>query len=248
MPPRAKRRRSSGAQGDGAGRVAAVVLDIEGTTTPLSFVRQTLKSVFVDRVGAFLAGAGDDADALELARAGRFAASPERCAAEAVRLVEAGGELPAALRRLQARVWKAGFEAGDVKGDVFRDVAPCLESWSRRGVRVFIYSSGAVAAQRLLFRHSVQGDLSGFVAGHFDPSMVGSKRARESYEAIAERAGAAAGDMLFVTDLAQEAVAARDAGMQAALMERPGNAPIGAEDAAAAEAIPRFRSLVDARV
>jgi len=128
-----------------------------------------------------------------------------------------------ALKSLQGKIWKAGFESGELKGTLFADVPAALERWAARG-RVAIYSSGSVEAQQLLFRHSVFGDLTGLIAGHFD-TRTGAKMESASYAAIAAAMSAA-----------------REAGCETRLVTREGNAPV--EDPHGHRIIDSFEGLL----
>jgi enolase-phosphatase E1 len=132
-----------------------------------------------------------------------------------------------ALKSLQGKIWKAGFESGELKGQLFADVPPALERWSAQG-RVAIYSSGSVDAQRLLFRYSTFGDLSALVSDYFD-TRTGAKTSAASYTAIAAAMKAAPGDVCFFSDVVRELDPAREAGMETRLVVRAGNTPV--EDA-----------------
>ena len=132
-----------------------------------------------------------------------------------------------ALKSLQGKIWKAGFESGELKGTLFADVPDALARWAGKA-RVMIYSSGSVEAQRLLFRYSTFGDMTPRIAGYFD-TRTGPKRDRGSYAAIAAEGKASPGEMVFFSDVVEELDAARDAGCQTRLVVREGNAPV--EDA-----------------
>ncbi len=129
-----------------------------------------------------------------------------------------------ALKSLQGRIWKSGFESGELKGQLFEDVPPALERWSAQG-RVAIYSSGSVDAQKLLFRYSTFGDLSALISDYFD-TRTGAKTLAASYAAIAAAMKVAPGDVCFFSDVVRELDPARDAGMDTRLVVRAGNAPV----------------------
>jgi enolase-phosphatase E1 len=129
-----------------------------------------------------------------------------------------------ALKSLQGRIWKAGFESGELKGTLFADVPDALRRWSA-DASVAIYSSGSVEAQRLLFRHSIFGDLTGLISAYFD-TRTGPKQASASYTAIAAAMNAEPGEVLFLSDVVRELDAAREAGCQTRLVMREGNAPV----------------------
>ena len=128
-----------------------------------------------------------------------------------------------ALKSLQGKIWKQGFESGELQGMLFDDVPEALRRWAAQA-RVAIYSSGSVEAQRLVFRHSVFGDLTGLISGYFD-TRVGPKRESASYAAIAAEVGVEPGAVIFLSDVVAELDAAREAGFETRLVVRPGNAP-----------------------
>jgi 2,3-diketo-5-methylthio-1-phosphopentane phosphatase len=144
-----------------------------------------------------------------------------------------------ALKSLQGKIWKAGFESGELKGTLFADVPEALARWAERA-QVAIYSSGSVEAQRLLFRHSIFGDLTSLIAGYFD-TRTGAKQASASYAAIAAATGVAPEGVRFFSDVVRELDAAREAGLQTRLVVREGNAPI--EDAHGHAAVESFALL-----
>jgi enolase-phosphatase E1 len=132
-----------------------------------------------------------------------------------------------ALKSLQGRIWEAGFRGGTLVGPVYPDVAPALRRWKADGLEVCIFSSGSVLAQRLLFAHSSAGDLTPLLADFFDTTS-GPKREPESYRRIAAVRRRAAAEWLFLSDVTEELDAARAAGMQTALVVRPGRPEPGA--------------------
>jgi 2,3-diketo-5-methylthio-1-phosphopentane phosphatase len=129
-----------------------------------------------------------------------------------------------ALKSLQGKIWKAGFESGELRGTLFDDVPQAFRRWSA-DARVAIYSSGSVDAQKLLFRYSIFGDLTPCIANYFD-TRTGPKMESASYTAIASAMIVAPQDVLFFSDSVRELDAARTAGCDTRLMVRPGNAPV----------------------
>jgi enolase-phosphatase E1 len=129
-----------------------------------------------------------------------------------------------ALKSLQGKVWKDGYESGELIGTVFPDVPEAFGRWAAKA-KVAIYSSGSVEAQRLIFGHSSAGDLTPLISGYFD-TRVGPKTAATSYAAIAEAMDVAAGEILFVSDVVRELNPARQAGCLTRLSLRQGNAPV----------------------
>ena len=129
-----------------------------------------------------------------------------------------------ALKSLQGRIWKTGFESGELKGQLFADVPPALKRWTAHG-RVAIYSSGSVDAQRLLFRYSTFGDISALVSDYFD-TRAGAKTSPASYAAMAAALKVAPGEVCFFSDVVRELDPAREEGMETRLVIRSGNAPV----------------------
>jgi len=213
------------------GAVRAVVLDIEGTTTPIAFVYGTLFPYARRHLRAFLDAQGsvsdfqDLLDRLRKEQATDREAPADASVPEYVEWLMDRDRKSTALKELQGLIWDNGYRTGELKGDVFPDVAPALERWNNRGVGVGIFSSGSVLAQQLLFRHSSAGDLERWLRWHFD-TTTGPKTARDSYERIAGVIGSPADAVLFVSDVVAELDAARDAGMQTALSLRAGNAAV----------------------
>jgi enolase-phosphatase E1 len=126
-----------------------------------------------------------------------------------------------ALKSMQGKIWKRGFESGELKGTLFDDVPAAFERWSQQA-RVAIYSSGSAEAQELLFRYSVLGDVTPLIAGYFD-TRTGPKAEPDSYTAIARSMELAPAEALFISDAVRELDAAREAGCQTLLAVRPGN-------------------------
>lgn len=217
-----------------------VLLDIEGTTTPVAFVHDTLFSYVRDRLHDWMVRHADS-PALRGIEA-QLAAEHRKEAADVTLpgWPPDGGDVhgPAeayarwlmvrdrkspGLKELQGLIWEEGYQAGDLRGIVYDDVPPALRRWHRMGLGVAIYSSGSELAQRRLFESTLHGDLTPLITAFFD-TRVGAKVAAGSYRRIAEALGCRAGRMLFVSDVTLELAAASAAGCVTRLIERPGNA------------------------
>lgn len=211
----------------------AVLLDIEGTTTPLDFVTRVLFPWARERVAEYLARnwaaaeTARDVDALRAeherdATAGleppAWADTAESAAAYARWLMEQDRKV-APLKSLQGRIWEEGFRAGGLEGRVYEDVPRAFARWREAGRSIAIFSSGSVLAQRLLFGHSNAGDLTPFLGAYFD-TTTGPKREAQSYRRIAGALGKNASGVLFVSDVAAELDAALEAGLATALCVR----------------------------
>ena len=223
----------------------AVVTDIEGTTTPIPFVTTVLFPYAEERVATYVAEHYDalasvvDGMRSDAAGTAAPAISPASAGKDAVvaSLVEnflynsKANFKVTSMKELQGKIWKDGYADGSLKGKVFDDVRPAFERWVAQGKKVYIYSSGSIGAQKLLFGQSTQGDLLPQLSGHYD-TTTGPKREAESYRKIAASVGLPASEVLFLTDMVQEAVAAEAAGMRAVLLHRRQNLPYDARDTA----------------
>ncbi|TGL25929.1 acireductone synthase [Leptospira yanagawae] len=126
------------------------------------------------------------------------------------------------LKEVQGKIWKEGYESGEIKSTVYDDVPNFLEKAIQSGIKNHVYSSGSVEAQILIYQYSVLGDLRKYFSSYFD-TAVGGKREKESYERIASTLGASPGEICFFTDIAEEAEAASATGMEVVILNRPGN-------------------------
>jgi enolase-phosphatase E1 len=224
-------------------RGRGILLDIEGTTSSVSFVYDVMfpyvrKHLTFEVVShweepeyneAFEQIARDAGQAsLErwLKAAGLTRDNPlgaaELVCREVTRLMDADAKATG-LKQLQGLIWQSGFESGELKAHVYDDVPPALTRWNRAGKDVRIYSSGSVQAQKLFFGHTIAGDLLPQFRGHYD-TTTGGKKEPESYRRIAADFSLPAADVLFLSDIVAELDAARAAGMATALVIRPGNA------------------------
>ncbi len=199
-------------------RPALVLTDIEGTTSAIAFVKETLFPFAGEALDGFLDARGAEpvvAAVMDEVRA----LAPGEAPRDALRRWMAADDKVAPLKALQGMIWREGFESGEVVGHLWPDVAPCLRAWHAAGVGLAVFSSGSVEAQRLLFGHSVAGDLVPLFRGFFD-TRTGAKREAASYAVIASALGVPAGDVLFLSDIEAELDAAGAAGMATAQLVR----------------------------
>lgn len=208
-------------------RVTGVLLDIEGTTTPISFVRDALFPYARELIGDFLASHATEAEVVaELAEVARLA--PGEDPATVLRRWIDEDRKATPLKTLQGLIWEEGYASGALHGAVYPDVAPALRAWTAGGVRLAVYSSGSVAAQKLIFGHSVAGDLSGLFSAFFD-TRIGPKREPDSYDRIAIALTLPAAELLFLSDVEAELDAARAAGLCTCQLVRPQDATVASE-------------------
>jgi len=203
----------------------AILLDIEGTTTPITFVYDVLFPYARAHIRENLSE--EDVAALRVSYETdlRNGFTPPEWSDAPVAYVEwlmDQDRKSTALKNLQGKIWLAGYQQGALRGEVFADVPPALERWRRQGMDVRIYSSGSKLAQQLLFSSTKAGDLTLLLNGYFD-TTTGPKHETQSYAVIGLAFGCEAGEILFVSDVVRELDAARSAGMQTALCIRPGN-------------------------
>jgi enolase-phosphatase E1 len=218
--------------------VRLVLLDIEGTTTPMAFVHETLFPFARARMADWLRRhqAQEARDSIvrlaaeHTADCERGEAPPpwpsdtvEAAVAYAHWLMDRDRKSPA-LKHLQGLIWEEGYQAGQLHGEVYPDVAPAMRRWNAGGMGVAIYSSGSELAQRRLFASTGHGDLTPLIAGFFD-TAVGAKVEAGSYRRIAAALGRRAPEVLFISDLTRELAAAEAAGCQVILSRRHGNHP-----------------------
>ncbi|MDJ0708034.1 MAG: acireductone synthase [Leptolyngbyaceae cyanobacterium MO_188.B28] len=221
--------------------VSALLLDIEGTTTPISYVFDILFPFARNQVEAFLQMRGQEADVqadlLLLRQEYQTESGPVPPWAE-------GGDPATAtpyihhlircdrkstgLKSLQGKIWHEGYQSGQLRSQLFPDVKPAFERWLAAGKSIYIFSSGSVQAQKLIFRYSQDGDLTSFISGYFD-TTTGPKRETESYHKIANQMGRSPRHILFISDVAAELRPAQAAGFQTLFSSRPGNRTDDAE-------------------
>src|SRR5262245_13885939 len=202
-----------------------ILLDIEGTTTPITFVYDVLFPFARGRMAAYAV----DADLSDLRREyeqeSTSCSNPPDWSTDPIPYIYwlmDQDRKSTALKRIQGEIWREGYRCGELHGEVFDDVPPALERWHNDGIDIRIFSSGSILAQRLLFSTTTAGDLTKFLNGYFD-TTTGPKNEPASYRLIANAFGVSPLEILFLSDVTRELDAARSAGMRALLCMRPGN-------------------------
>jgi enolase-phosphatase E1 len=205
-----------------------ILLDIEGTTTPISFVYDVLFPFARAHAGDYLDDAAQHALKSEYDADVSKGLSPppwSSVALEYVYWLMDQDRKSTALKALQGRIWQEGYRSGELRGEVFPDVPVALERWFRAGIDICIYSSGSILAQQLLFSTTRYGDLTRFLKGYFD-TTTGPKTDPSSYAAIASTFRLpSSSEILFISDVTRELDAASAAGFEVLLSLRPGNHP-----------------------
>jgi enolase-phosphatase E1 len=226
-------------------QIRCILLDIEGTVAPISFVTEVMFPYVRTHLADFLRsqwttasgqinstlsellqaiGAEAQATAAEQTQFASDPASAQQVAQTWVTRLMDRDAKTTALKKLQGQIWQSGFDSGQLVAQLFEEVPAVLSDWHQQGFDLRIYSSGSVAAQKLFFGHTQAGNLLHLFRDFYD-TAVGGKRESESYRQIARLSGFAAEQILFCSDVVEELDAAAQAGMVTALSLRPGNPP-----------------------
>jgi enolase-phosphatase E1 len=211
--------------------VSAVLTDIEGTTSSVNFVYEVLFPYFRTNMDRLKEMTSDLQVQSAFKRTVKLAREMEGLTLKSVdeillilrRWSEEDRKITP-LKTLQGILWKDGYTSGELEGHVYDDVAPALKDWHKRGLTLAVFSSGSVAAQKLIFGHSISGDLTGCFSNYFD-TETGGKREKETYVRIAELLKFRSEQILFLSDIREELEAANSAGMQTVQLVRPGTSP-----------------------
>jgi enolase-phosphatase E1 len=217
-----------------------ILLDVEGTTTPISFVYDKLFPFARKHMRSFLEQCHERPEISEALLALKEENARDRLEGAPVfdQSEQDHGSVDAAiaycfwlmdrdrkttpLKTIQGHIWQEGFSRQELHSEVFPDVAECFTAWRRQGKRIAIYSSGSVAAQKLVFANTAFGDLTPHIEAFFD-THVGGKKEAESYRHIARTLKSSPPEVLFISDVPAELDAAAAAGMSVALSVRPGH-------------------------
>ncbi|XP_071079299.1 enolase-phosphatase E1-like [Haliotis cracherodii] len=246
------------------GGVKAVIVDIEGTTTPISFVKDTLFPYITDNLDTYLKKHYDDTETQKDITALRTLAAKDKsdsvdgvveipdgssdkedilkAVSENVRWQMSKDRKSTELKQLQGHMWQEGYQSGAFKGEVFDDVPAVIQQLSEEGIKLYVYSSGSVEAQKLLFANTSEGDLVELFTDFFD-TTIGSKTASSSYKTLVTKVGCENDEILFLTDTPEEAKAANQAGMRSTLVIRPGNQDLTEEHLQNFSCIEKFDEL-----
>lgn len=208
--------------------VKYILTDIEGTTTSVKFVYDVLFPYFRSHIGELRNLMHQEEVQKAFKQTVELAASLENKKLNTVddiintlyRWSEEDRKITP-LKTLQGLLWQKGYETGEIKGHVYPEVADCLKDWHEAGIQLGVFSSGSVAAQKLIFGYSEAGDLTRFFSHYFD-TTTGGKREKETYSKIAEQLGLKNNEILFLSDILEELQAADSEGYQTVQLVRPG--------------------------
>lgn len=222
--------------------IKSILLDIEGTTTPIDFVHKTLfpfaRKRTLDFVRENFASLGEEIralgneyrqDAAKEENLPLFDENSVEAIAAYLRFLIDIDRKSTPLKFIQGKIWQKGYDSGELKSEMFDDVPSAFKRWYEKKIDIAIYSSGSVLAQKLLFRYTNEGDLTGFISNYFDTN-IGGKKQPESYRKIASvKSFPPVENLLFISDAVEELDAARKAGFQTLLSVREGNPPVKGE-------------------
>lgn len=214
----------------------AILLDIEGTTTPVSFVHSVLFPFAGNKVREFVRQRGLEiqpeiaqlrGEHAEDFNEGNYRQIFNESCGDSVSaylqfLIDIDRKSPP-LKSIQGKIWQAGYESGELVSQIYDDVPPALRKWKSEGKTVSIYSSGSALAQKLIFKYSEHGDLTEYIDTYFDTD-VGHKRDPQSYQTVATELGQLPKDVLFLSDVGEELDAARISQMKTVLVNRQNDA------------------------
>ncbi len=207
----------------------AIVTDIEGTTSSIAFVHDVLFPYARARLATFIDTHADSlTEVLAQVRteAGQLNLDRDGCIHRLLAWHDEDRKVTP-LKAIQGMIWAEGYANGSLVSDIYDDAADGLKRWHAQGIALYVYSSGSIAAQKLLFRHTPQGDLTPLFSGYFD-TTTGNKKETASYSAIARQIGCPAQEILFLSDVEAELAAAQGAGFNVILLARdslPGACP-----------------------
>lgn len=224
----------------------AILTDIEGTTSSISFVKDVLFPYARRALPGFVAAHRDDPEVrrwLDEVAIEHGSMCKDEMIVETLQGWIDQDRKHTALKALQGMIWKAGYHDADFTAHIYPDAAPALRRWHECGLPLYVYSSGSVPAQQLFFGHSDAGDLGPLISGWFD-TEIGGKREAGSYVRIAEQVGIEPSELLFLSDVVEELDAARAAGLRTVLVDRREDYPQPREGEAA-HGHPRVGSFAD---
>ena len=208
--------------------IRAIVTDIEGTTSSLSFVKEVLFPYARQRMQAFVhtqaAQPAVRSQLLAVSEAVGRPLSEDEAITQLLRWIDEDKKITP-LKALQGMIWETGYRHGDFQGHVYDDAVLGLREWKERGLALYVYSSGSVYAQKLLFGFSTHGDLTPLFSGYYD-TTIGTKREATAYRNISQDIGIAPGEILFLSDIREELDAAQTAGLQTYWLVRDGALPV----------------------
>lgn len=208
--------------------IKAIVTDIEGTTTQLSFVKEVLFPFAYDQLPSYIETHREEERIQKILQEARAELQNEDVSLteliqQFLTWIEQDKKITP-LKTLQGYIWEEGYKSGKLKSHVYMDAVVELIAWHREGIMLAIFSSGSILAQKLLFSYTEHGDLT-YLFSHYFDTTTGPKNSKEAYQKIAQTLGIAPNEILFLSDVVAELDAAKEAGMQVCGLAREGKAP-----------------------
>jgi enolase-phosphatase E1 len=221
--------------------IRAIVTDIEGTTSSLAFVKDVLFPYARANLADYVRGnSGEESVKKIMAVTSQEIGTEldtEQVISQLIQWIDEDKKVTP-LKSLQGLIWEAGYQQDDFKGHIYPDAVENLKQWKAKGLDLYVYSSGSVQAQKLLFGHTDEGDLTPLFSGYFD-THIGGKKEPQSYRNIAKSIGIDADQLLFLSDIKEELDAAKVAGFQTIWLLREGTL----QDQAAHLQVSSFNSI-----
>lgn len=209
--------------------IHAIVTDIEGTTSSIAFVHEILFPYAHAQIDSFIRSHADDPAVRAQIEAVKAEIGASLSLEEIIQTLRdwiQADRKATPLKTLQGMIWQQGYASGELKGHVYPDAVARLRSWHEQGLQLYVYSSGSVQAQKLIFGHTDYGDLTALFSGYFD-TAIGHKRDADSYVKIARTIDLPGCEILFLSDVEAELDAAQVAGMHTCQLVRPGESEAG---------------------
>ena len=205
--------------------IKAILTDIEGTVSSISFVKDVLFPYSKERIDTFIKENEDNPEVQRILDEVRKIEGKDLTVEEIIRTLKKWIDEDrkiAPLKDIQGLIWKEGFETGKLKADLYEDAYRKLKEWKEK-YPIYVYSSGSVQAQKLFFSHTNYGNILNWFSGHFD-TKIGNKKESDSYKKIAKEIGLKPEEILFLSDNPDEIIASAKAGMKAIRVVRPNDA------------------------
>ena len=206
--------------------VKAILIDIEGTVSPITFVKDVLFPYSEEKMEKFIKENKDKPEIKNILQQVQGIEGKDMDIDEIIQILKRWikeDRKIAPLKDIQGFIWKEGFESGQIKAPLYEDAYRKMKEWKEKGYKLYIYSSGSVQAQKLFFSHTDKGDILDWFSGHFD-TKIGNKKESESYRKIAQEIGLKPEEILFLSDNLDEIKAAAQAGMKVYRLVRPQDA------------------------
>jgi enolase-phosphatase E1 len=204
-------------------RAEVVLLDIEGTISPVSFVRDTLFPYSKERISHYVSANADAPEVKDILSSASALAPDADGLTTLIGWHDRDIKAPP-LKKLQGMIWESGYRSGELRSPIFPDAFEKLQKWNQGGLPLYIYSSGSIQAQKLFFEFNTDGDLRPLLSGYFD-TEIGAKTEAQSYLRISQNIGASPAGIVFFSDNANELEAARSAGLQVVHVVKDGTEP-----------------------